>query len=81
MSSQRKDELIKEKDWGTEDEDLVLGLWGWNGAEHVAGCSGGERHSVMWSGAWDAGDRQSRWRALEQENINILLMKCKVCFD
>lgn len=43
--------LLRRRCWGTEDEDLVLGLWGWNGAEHVAGCSGGERHSVMWSDA------------------------------
>lgn len=43
--------LLRRRHWGTEDEDLVLGLWGWNGAEHVAGCSGGERHSVMWSDA------------------------------
>lgn len=49
MSYQR-DELTKEKVLGTGDEDLVLGLWGWNGAKHVAGCSGGERHSVMCSG-------------------------------
>lgn len=44
--------LSRRRCWGTGDEDLELGLWGWNGAKHVAGCSGGERHSVM----WDAGD-------------------------
>lgn len=65
--------LLRRRYWGTEDEDVVLGLWGWNGAEHVAGCSGGERHSVMGSDVWDGGDRQSRWRALEEENINVLL--------
>lgn len=59
--------------WGTEEGDLELGLWGWKGAQHVAGCSAGERHSVMWSDVGEAGDRQSSWRALEEENINILL--------
>lgn len=48
--------LLKRSYQGAEDEDLVLGLWGWNGAEHMAGCSGGQRHCDVLRCVWDAGD-------------------------
>lgn len=29
--------LLRSRCWGSEEEDLVLGLWGWNGAQHGGG--------------------------------------------